>query len=270
MARLIGPDDGQRGTQRPGGHDAARGASVVVYANSTGSTLADILTEAGAAVPGSTLTTDTTYGFIPKFQFPDGVDTVYVEVAGGPRTEVNARYEARVDGLSARVAALEVGTQVLDGDLTVIAGLDSTTAGVLASDGAGWIRKSYSAVKTALGIGVSDVSGLQAALDAKLAATTAAGTYFPFARMAANPDLLTFGAIARDANGAATAAPVVWPDGATGAYAATSVSTAFPGAVDAYTITRVVGGVTTTYTQPAVTRDASTGAVTNRPALTAA
>jgi hypothetical protein len=85
---------------------------------------------------------------------------------------------------------------------------------------------------------------------------------------AANPDSLIAGVITRDANGAATSAPVVWPDGATGTYTATTVSTAFPGAVDAYTITRV-GSPTLTYTQPLMTRDAN-GAVTNRPTIAVA
>lgn len=88
--------------------------------------------------------------------------------------------------------------------------------------------------------------------------------------LAANPDALVVGAVTRNANGAATAANVVWPDGSTGAYAATTLSTAFPGAVDAYTVTYVpVSGPTLTYTQPAVTRN-STGAVTARPAITVA
>lgn len=86
-------------------------------------------------------------------------------------------------------------------------------------------------------------------------------------QMAAVPDMLLTGAITRDANGAATDATVTWPDGATGAYAGTA-STAFPGAVDGYTITHVLNGVTTIYTQPTVTRDSTTGAVTNRPAIT--
>jgi len=79
-------------------------------------------------------------------------------------------------------------------------------------------------------------------------------------------DPIINGPITRDANGAAISAALVWPDGATGVYTATQVSAAFPGAVDAYTCTRVVGGVMTTYTQPAVTRDAS-GAVVNKPAI---
>jgi hypothetical protein len=85
--------------------------------------------------------------------------------------------------------------------------------------------------------------------------------------LAAVPDALIAGVIARDANGAATSAPVAWPDGTPGIYTATSVSAAFPGAVDAYTIT-YGAPVQKTYTQPAVTRDPTTGAVTNRPAIT--
>lgn len=82
-----------------------------------------------------------------------------------------------------------------------------------------------------------------------------------------NLDALIVGAITRDSNGAATSASVVWPDGSTGTYTATTVSTAFPGAVDAYTVTWV-GSSTKTVTQSAVTRDSTTGAVTSRPAMT--
>lgn len=81
-----------------------------------------------------------------------------------------------------------------------------------------------------------------------------------------NLDALIVGAITRDSNDAATTAPVVWPDGTTGTYTATTVSTAHPGAVDAYTVTWA-GPTTRTVTQPAVTRNSS-GAVTNRPAMT--
>lgn len=82
-----------------------------------------------------------------------------------------------------------------------------------------------------------------------------------------NLDALIVGAITRDSNGAATSATVAWPDGTGGTYTATTASTAFPGAVDAYTVT-YAGSPTKTVTQPAVTRDATTGAVTTRPAMT--
>ena len=102
-----------------------------------------------------------------------------------------------------------------------------------------------------------------------LTTQAAISAYLPFIVAARNPDLLIVGAVTRDSNGASTSAPVVWPDGSAGVYTATSVSAAFPGAVDAYTITKVTGGVTTTYTQPAVTRNSS-GAATTVPAMTAA
>jgi hypothetical protein len=90
----------------------------------------------------------------------------------------------------------------------------------------------------------------------------------PLKTLALNPDLLISGPITRDGNGAATSAPVLWPDGTVGTYTADTVSSAFPGAVDAYHVT-YGSPASKTYTQPAVTRDA-TGAVTNRPALTVA
>ena len=88
------------------------------------------------------------------------------------------------------------------------------------------------------------------------------------AALARTPDALIVGTVTRDANGAATTAPVVWPNGTPGTYTATTVSTAFPGAVDAYTIT-YGSPVTRTYTQPAVTRNAS-GATISVPAVTVA
>lgn len=90
-----------------------------------------------------------------------------------------------------------------------------------------------------------------------------------------NPNLIgwalslsfTVSGATRDVNGALTSANITWPDGATGVFTATVLSTAFPGAIDAWSATYVKGGITATVTQPTVTRDA-TGAVTNQPAIT--
>ncbi|WP_155290219.1 hypothetical protein [Rhodococcoides fascians] len=90
--------------------------------------------------------------------------------------------------------------------------------------------------------------------------------YAPVSRAAKNPDEIAVGAITRSATGAATGFGVKWDDGATGVFVGTESTTA-PGAIDSYTVTHVLGGVTTTYTQPALTRDAN-GAVTARPAMT--
>lgn len=86
-------------------------------------------------------------------------------------------------------------------------------------------------------------------------------------QLAADPSLLFTGNVSTDENGAPTSAAVTWPDGDAGIYAGTPAP-AWPGAVDAYTLTKIGDATTTTYTQPAVTRDAS-GNITNRPAITA-
>jgi hypothetical protein len=47
--------------------------------------------------------------------------------------------------------------QDLDSDLTTISAINSTNSGVLASDGSGWIMKTYNSLKSALGLTKSDV-----------------------------------------------------------------------------------------------------------------
>jgi hypothetical protein len=84
-------------------------------------------------------------------------------------------------------------------------------------------------------------------------------------QLARNPESLFAGAVQYDANGTPTSAAILWPDGVMGNYSGTA-SVSFPGAVSAYTVTRV-GSPTITFTQPAVTRDATTGNVTNRPPI---
>lgn len=96
-------------------------------------------------------------------------------------------------------------------------------------------------------------------------AEAAAASLLQVSTWARNPDLLVTGTITRDSNEAATSAPVTWPDGSPGTYTADTLSTAFPGAVDAYHIT-YGSPVTKTYTQPAITRDAA-GAATAVPAI---
>lgn len=99
------------------------------------------------------------------------------------------------------------------------------------------------------------MNALESDLDAALAA------------LARDPESLFAGAVTYDSNGAPTSAVVVWPGGEDGTYSGTP-SVNFPGSISAYTITRVTNAGTVTYTQPAVTRDATTGNITNRPPLT--
>ena len=68
----------------------------------------------------------------------------------------------------------------------------------------------------------------------------------------------------RNIDDAITTATVKWPDGATGVFTSTELSTEFPGAIDAYTVTYEKGDISYTLTQPTVTRNAS-GAVTAQP-----
>jgi hypothetical protein len=89
----------------------------------------------------------------------------------------------------------------------------------------------------------------------------ATGNVDTYAQLARTPEVLFVGTITYT-SGAPTGAAVVWPDGVTGTYTGTP-SVTFPGSIDAYTITHG----TTTYTQPAVTRDAS-GNITDQPAIT--
>ena len=79
-------------------------------------------------------------------------------------------------------------------------------------------------------------------------------------KLARDPSQLFTGTITYT-DGAPTSAAVLWPDGTAGVYTGTPSAT-FPGSIDAYTITKGA----TTYTQPAVTRDAS-GNITVQPAI---
>lgn len=62
----------------------------------------------------------------------------------------------RADG-DGRYLSAGTGYQPIDADLTAIAALDSSTSGAIASDGAGWIKKTYAQFKTALGLVKGDV-----------------------------------------------------------------------------------------------------------------
>jgi hypothetical protein len=104
-----------------------------------------------------------------------------------------------------------------------------------------------SPVTTAPAAVVSSVNGATGAVNTNL-------------QLARTPDVLFVGVVTLT-SGAPTSAAVVWPDGTAGVYTGTP-SVTFPGSIDSYTLTYG----TTTYTQPAVTRDAS-GNVTNQPAI---
>ncbi len=93
MARAVGPDEGTRSvyTIVGGTWRSAAGLTATVYTDEAATTLANILTyPGGSAISGSQITVDST-SRLPLIQYPDGVDVVYVSVAGGPVTRQPAR-----------------------------------------------------------------------------------------------------------------------------------------------------------------------------------
>lgn len=117
MARLVFPDEGSRLVFRMTGSgkpllSAAAGVATI-YADSAGLTLADIQTVEGVTVVSSTLTV-TAASQLPLFLGPDGVDTVYCSVDGGPLAPVYARNDDRLDSLEAKLVVRTVNGNVPD------------------------------------------------------------------------------------------------------------------------------------------------------------
>lgn len=109
---------GSRAVFLPNG-DPAAGNTGVVYANAAGTVLAGIATydgteTVGATISGSVVTVDA-HGLLPRFWFPDGVDTLYITVNGGPLVPINADYDRRIDQLQADLAALAERVLALEG-----------------------------------------------------------------------------------------------------------------------------------------------------------
>ena len=101
MAQLLGPDANSR-TVTLGGGKTAHGRVAHVYTTAAADTLAVINTYDGTNTPGAAISgSAVTVGaesLLPRFWFPDGVDTLYVVVPGksGVHT-VYADVDARLD-----------------------------------------------------------------------------------------------------------------------------------------------------------------------------
>lgn len=94
-------------------------------------------------------------GTVPDAQIPATI-TRDSELAAAIAAETTARIADVNAEETARIAA-DSTKQPLDSDLTTLAALDSSQSGVIASDGAGWLRKTYAQLKTALGLVKADV-----------------------------------------------------------------------------------------------------------------
>lgn len=143
MARLIGPDNGQRLVYVLSGSllRSAAGYTAVFYSDAAGTVLADIAayqpgnpTVPGSVITGSTLQVDST-SRLPLFWFPlNGQDTLYVRVGGGssPLVSINADYDSRIDTLIGGSGVLSVNgdfgpTVVLDATNTPPASIGAAT-----------------------------------------------------------------------------------------------------------------------------------------------
>lgn len=169
MARLIGPDEASRTVFLTSGANkgkaAAQGMSVPLYADQALTTAADVRSTTDQVIAGTppTLTVDA-YSQIPLFKYPDDVDVVYTSINGGPAVPLYARTDERIDGVTARVTALEPG-----------GGSAALAAGSNLSD-----VPNKATARTSLGLGTSATKNVGtgsadvAAGDAPAAAQTAA------------------------------------------------------------------------------------------------
>ena len=127
LRRAIAPSEGSRFVYAIGAgltrNVLARPeTAVTIYAAGAGSSLADIRTIDGEAIAGSVLTTDE-WAMLPLFRMPPGVDTVYAQVADGPRWPVYAREDDRLDRVESGVSALQ--GQVRELEAEVVPGLSA-------------------------------------------------------------------------------------------------------------------------------------------------
>lgn len=139
MARLVFPDEGSRMAYRVQSTAlvSASGATAVFYTNAAATTLADVRVHDGTAAPGAALAgssvTVDAYSRLPLLWGPDGVDTLYVVVSGGPATPVYARVDDRIDAIvtSRPVNAKDhgvVGNGVVDDTSAAQSAIDAAVA----------------------------------------------------------------------------------------------------------------------------------------------
>ncbi|QIN93618.1 hypothetical protein SEA_DUMPSTERDUDE_30 [Gordonia phage DumpsterDude] len=211
----------------------------------------NLLNQVGAQPPGKNLRVDSASAAVLVMRG----DAEYIDDPDTPDIDESLGFVFTINGKSGMVSLskADLGLSKVDNTSDEEKPISELVAAEL--DGKLSITDAPSVVATAI-----TAPEVKTALDA-----TYAPSGYALKQLAANPDQLAVGAITRSASGAATGFSVAWPDGATGTFTGTE-STTFPGAIDTYAITHVLEGVTTTYTQPALTRD-TTGAVTARPAI---
>jgi hypothetical protein len=95
------------------------------------------------------------------------------------RASADTTLQSNITAEAAARAAADAALQPLDSDLTAIAALAPSNDDVLQHKSGAWINRSIAQLKADFALAIADVSGLQTALDAKVAATRAVNTTSP-------------------------------------------------------------------------------------------
>lgn len=171
--RRIAPSEGSRLVYAVGAGLtrnllARPNTAVTIYAGEGAPLLADIETLAGAPITGSTLTTDQ-WSQLPLFRMPAGADTVWAQVADGPRWPVYAREDDRLDLLESDVQQLQAQVADLPPDLTAeVAELQADVAEI--DTDLTQVSGEVDSLSVAVDYLESDVTGLDGAVTALQAA----------------------------------------------------------------------------------------------------
>jgi hypothetical protein len=187
VSRLTFPDEGSRLVYRTAGDSlrTATGVVATVYVDAAATTLADIELPDGTPVTGSALTVDE-YSRLPLFLGPDGVDSVYVVVSGGPAAPVYARADDRIDSVQATATdALDAA----DGAAVAAAGAQTAaeTAQGTAETAAGVAAAALPAAQKGAPSGVASLDGSgQVAQNVPAGRIPDMGTTYGVAHHAAN------------------------------------------------------------------------------------
>lgn len=190
MARLIGPSEASREvktivtssgvTKDLFKSKAGRPAKYFVDPDPTVEptpsmlvTPADIRSLAGVPYADSTVTIDA-YSMLPPMQFPDGVDSLLIQIDGGPPWRVYAREDDQFDALEAAVAALQGSVGAAETPTGAQAKATAAQAAAVSAAATDATTKASSAQTAAISAAATDATTKAAA--AQAAATAAAAT----------------------------------------------------------------------------------------------
>jgi parallel beta-helix repeat protein len=224
MSRLKFPDEGSRKVEDTVSGRGRSSTRVDIFTDVAGTTAATDLLDAALAANTTGYVTTDRYAMLPIFSGPDGVDTLYAQVPGGPVWPMYARVDDRLDAVALRLSALEGGA------VSTSTALTAETAARAAAD---------SAEASARAAADSAESALRVSGDAATAATAAAGTASEASTRAAADTAETSARTAADAAEIAARAAADAAESATRAANDSSEVTARASAVSAEQSARI-------------------------------